>query len=326
MPIRSHAQAFDVFRTVSGKRDVLPPIAAHGFGNPYRTRCHELGRKVPAGRSHRQRLLTGVDMSPEEQQELVEVAGELADAAGPATLRHFRLQGLEHENKDAMGWDPVTDADRESEMAMRKILARRRPQDAIQGEEFNAVDGTSGLTWVLDPIDGTRSFVSGSPVWGILIAISDKSGPLYGIVEQPYIGERFEGGFGRATARGPLGTRQISTRKTKDLADAILFTTFPEIGTVHERRAFENLSRQTLLTRYGMDCYGYALLAGGHIDLVVEAGLKDIDINAPIAVVQAAGGMVTGWDGGPAHLGGRIVAAANQYIHEAALEFLSSCP
>ena len=265
-------------------------------------------------------------MNKSEQEELAKIAGELAGAAGRAILPHFRSIRLAAENKAQKGWDPVTAADRDAERAMREILGKRRPRDSIHGEEFDPVEGDSGLTWVLDPIDGTRSFVSGTPVWGVLVSVSDKDGPLYGIIEQPYIGERFEGGFGRATATGPAGRRAISVRGTTDLAQAILFTTLPEVGTAAEGRAFRKLSARTLLTRYGMDCYAYAMLAGGHIDLVVEAGLKEFDVHAPIALVRAAGGVATDWEGGPPHRGGRLIAASSREIHEAALEIISGCP
>ncbi len=256
--------------------------------------------------------------------ELVEVAREMADAARRETLAFFRAPGLRTENKDdGGGWDPVTEADRNAERAMRCVLERRRPDDGILGEEFGATDGCTGLQWVLDPIDGTRSFISGVPLWGVLIAVSDESGPLFGIVDQPHIGERFEGGFGTASVVDRHGRRELRTRRTGRIGDAILFTTFPEIGTPGERSAFERLSDRAMLTRYGTDCYAYTLLAGGHIDLVVEAGLHPYDIHAPIALVLAAGGVVTDWSGAPAHESSRIVAAATPELHRIAVEVMA---
>ncbi|WP_136682367.1 histidinol-phosphatase [Falsirhodobacter xinxiangensis] len=256
------------------------------------------------------------------REDLISTAAELADAAREATLQHFRAADLSADNKGTTLFDPVTIADREAERRMREILARRRPHDAILGEEMGANAGTSGLTWVLDPVDGTRAFLCGTPTWGVLVSVADATGPIYGLIDQPYIGERFTGGFGIASTTGPLGARPLRTRPARPLAEALLMTTFPEVGTPDEGAAFRRLSKQTRLTRYGMDCYAYALLAAGHIDLVVEAGLQPYDIQAPIAVIEAAGGIVTDWTGNPAHQGGRVIAAANPEIHAAALAYL----
>lgn len=252
------------------------------------------------------------------------VANLMADAARDVILPHFRANDLGADNKLENGFDPVTVADRAAETAMRDILQQERPDDAILGEEFGAKSGNSGLTWVLDPIDGTRGFISGTPTWGVLIAVSDQSGPFYGIVDQPYIGERFEGAPDGAQLVGPRGKSCLNTRGPRDLSEAVVFTTFPEVGSKAEGQAFANVASQALLTRYGMDCYAYALLAAGQIDLVIEAGLAPYDIQAPIAVVQAAGGVVTDWMGGPAHQGGRALAAANSEIHAQALSNLQS--
>ncbi|MCB1388750.1 MAG: histidinol-phosphatase [Rhodobacteraceae bacterium] len=262
-------------------------------------------------------------LSPAEISELRATAEALADAARPATLAHFRAEGLAAENKATAGFDPVTAADRASEAAMRAVLARLRPDDAILGEEQEAKPGTTGLTWVLDPIDGTRGFLSGTPTWGVLVALADAEGPLLGLIDQPYIGERFRGGLGGAEVVGPLGTRALRTRPARPLSDAILFTTFPEVGTDAEGAAFRRVAAKARLTRYGTDCYAYALVAAGQIDLVIEAGLQPYDVMAPIAVIEAAGGIVTDWQGGPAHRGGRVLAAANAQIHAEAMALLN---
>ncbi|MGV6848680.1 MAG: inositol monophosphatase family protein [Marinibacterium sp.] len=254
----------------------------------------------------------------------IDLAHLLADAAGKAILPHFRQPGLDADNKDSSGFDPVTQADRAAEQGMRTLLAEHRPDDGIWGEEFGRMDGPSGRLWVLDPIDGTRGFISGTPTWGVLIALGDADGPFLGMIDQPFIGERFFGGAGQAQYRGPRGAGQnLRTRDTRLLRDAILFSTFPEIGTVAECRAFQGVAGQARLVRYGTDCYAYALLAAGQIDLVIEAGLHAYDIQAPIAVVEAAGGFVTDWDGGPAHGGGRVLAAANRDLHAAVLPLLA---
>ena len=254
--------------------------------------------------------------------DLISVAHELADAARTATLSHFRSADLTADNKESHRFDPVTVADRLSEQRMREILARRRPEDGILGEEFGTSVGTSGLTWVLDPIDGTRSYLCGTPTWGVLISVADASGPIYGLIDQPYTGERFEGGFGIAKMVGPHWTRPLATRTARDLRECIIMSTFPEVGTAEEGAAFHALARQCRLTRYGTDCYAYALLAAGHIDLVVEAGLQAYDVQAPIAVIEAAGGIVTDWEGRPAHQGGRILAASCPAVHKAAMAAL----
>ncbi len=257
-----------------------------------------------------------------EAASLKSCAIALAEAARPRTLEHFRSAGLSAENKLKDSFDPVTVADRAAEKAMRDVLAELRPDDAIFGEEFGRKEGTSGLTWVLDPIDGTRSYISGTPTWGVLIAVGGENGPVLGIIDQPYIGERFFGGFGEAFCDGPLGVRALKTSDISDLSEATLFTTFPEVGTEAERQGFEVVRDQVQLTRYGTDCYAYALVAAGQVELVIEAGLNAYDVQGPIAVIEAAGGVVTNWQGGPAHEGGQILAAANADIHAKALALL----
>lgn len=262
-------------------------------------------------------------LTDQTKTDLTACAHALADAARAAILPYFRSADLTADNKEADGFDPVTAADKAAERAMRAVLAERRPEDGILGEEYGRTEGSTGLTWVLDPIDGTRAFLSGTPTWGVLIAVMDADGPIMGLIDQPYIGERFFGGFGEAWVDGPMGRAPLACRAPRALKDAILFTTFPEVGTPEEGCAFHTLSAEVQLTRYGMDCYGYALVATGQIDLVVEAGLQAYDIQGPMAVIEAAGGVVTDWEGNPPHMGGRVIAAANPEIHAAALRVLS---
>lgn len=262
-----------------------------------------------------------------DREAIRRTAHAVADAARSAILPHFRSPGLLTDNKMSDGaFDPVTQADRAAELAMRNVINDLRPEDAILGEEYAAQAGASGLTWVLDPIDGTRAFLAGAPTWGVLIGVSDANGPIYGIIDQPYIGERFEGGFGRAELCGPQGRKALQARGDRPLADAILFTTFPELGTDAEGAAFADVANRVKLTRYGLDCYAYSMLALGQVDLVIEAGLHAYDVGAPIAVIEAAGGLVTDWQGGPAHGGGRVLAAAGRQQQDAALEILSRVP
>ncbi|MXQ06500.1 histidinol-phosphatase [Alphaproteobacteria bacterium GH1-50] len=260
-------------------------------------------------------------LAQNDLDELKAVAHAVADAARVETLKSFRRADLVTRSKSE-AFDPVTEADRAAEAAMRAILAERRPEDAILGEEHGSRAGTSGLTWVLDPIDGTRGYISGTPTWGVLIALSDEGGPRLGIIDQPYIGERFYGGPDGATFDGPHGSGALAVRETTALSEATVFTTFPEVGTPDEGAAFARVAAKARLTRYGCDCYAYALLAAGQIDLVIEAGLQAYDIQAPIAVIEAAGGIVTDWAGGPAHRGGTALAAATPELHAAALAIL----
>ncbi|MGR3662818.1 MAG: inositol monophosphatase family protein [Paracoccaceae bacterium] len=266
------------------------------------------------------------ELSQSEISSLLSAAHAAADVAKTITLSYFRSDRLNTENKAANGFDPVTRADREAEAAIRAVLAKLRPDDAILGEELGLTKGTSGLTWVLDPIDGTRGYISGTPTWGTLISVRDAAGPILGLIDQPYIGERFIGGPRIAEMQKDGYTTPLAVKSVGSLSVAILFTTFPEIGSEIERAAFHQLAAETRLTRYGMDCYAYALLASGQIDLVVEAGLHAYDIQAPIAVVTAAGGIVTDWQGKPVHDGGRVLAAASRDLHAAALEILDKAP
>ncbi|MEM6619187.1 MAG: inositol monophosphatase family protein, partial [Pseudomonadota bacterium] len=176
--------------------------------------------------------------------------------------------------------------------------------------------------------DGTRGFISGTPTWGVLVAVGPATGPTLGLLDQPFTGERFLGEIGpggsqRATWRREGPPEPITVRPCADMADAVLFSTYPEIGAPQERDAFARVASQAKLTRYGLDCYAYGLCAAGQVDLVIEAGLAPYDIQAPAALVIAAGGIVTDWEGGPAHSGGRAIAAGDARVHAQALELLA---
>lgn len=254
--------------------------------------------------------------------EIIATAHAMADAARIETLRHFRGGALGVENKLSSGFDPVTIADRSAETAMRAVLAIRRPDDGIMGEEFGATPGTSGLTWVLDPIDGTRSYLSGMPTWGVLISVQTDDGVLFGIIDQPFTGERFIGGLGLADWHRADAHRKLAVRPCRSLDQAILFTTYPEVGKPVEAAGFQAVAKNVQLVRYGADCYAYALIALGQIDLVIEAGLQNYDVQAPIAVIEAAGGIMTDWQGRPCWHGGRILAAGDKAVHAEALKIL----
>jgi len=267
-------------------------------------------------------------MDAAELKACLPVARRLAEAARPIALRHFRSAGLDVDDKSAAdaGYDPVTLADREIERAMRAILADHRPEDGILGEEYEDVPTRSGVTWVLDPIDGTRAFVCGLPNWGVLIAANDGIRPVIGIMDQPFTGERFTGVTlpnHRIATLNDL--RALRAGRTEALSDALLCCTSPDMfRDPAERDAFDRLSAQVRMTRYGTDCYGFAMLAMGQVDLVVEADLKPYDIQALIPLIEAAGGMVSTWRGGDPQHGGRIIAAATSTLHAAALLVLET--
>ncbi len=262
-------------------------------------------------------------MRDEEIAGLVEVAEAVADAARGPALRWFRSASLSADDKGEGRFDPVTEADREAEAAMRAVLAARRPDDGVLGEEHAAKAGVSGLSWTLDPIDGTRAFLCGAPVFTTLIALHDGARPRIGVIDQPFTGERLIGGPGRAEWRRGAEARPLGVRKGRSLSEAILLSTFPEVGTATERAGFEAVRDRVRLTRYGLDGYGYALVALGQADLVIEAGLQPYDVQAPIAVIEAAGGLVTDWKGRPVDQGGKVIAAGDAALHAEALALLA---
>jgi histidinol phosphatase-like enzyme (inositol monophosphatase family) len=232
----------------------------------------------------------------------------LADAAAEAILPHFRaLTGVD--NKEEGGFDPVTAADRGAEAAMRAILAAERPDDAVFGEEYEARAGTSGRTWILDPIDGTRGFIMGLPTWGVLIALADAGGPRVGLMSQPVVGDTFAVGPAGVRFTSRLGEHPARTRPCPSLAAATLATTSPRSFAPAFRQRFEALADAVRMVRYGTDCYHYALLAAGHLDVVVETGLKPVDIAPFVPMIARAGGVVTDLAGDP--IGHRLLDGYN---------------
>jgi histidinol-phosphatase len=247
---------------------------------------------------------------------------KLATVSGDTILPFFRTS-LGVDNKTSLGFDPVTEADRAAEAAMRRLITTTFPQHGIVGEEFGDERPNAEYVWVLDPIDGTKSFISGVPLWGTLIALMHNGVPAFGMMHQPYIRERFFGDGGAANFRSANGgQRHLSVRRCASLAEATLFATTPQMFQGADRNAFDRVEKLVRLSRYGGDCYAYCMLAAGHIDLVIEADLKPYDIAALIPIITGAGGVVTTWNGAPAHNGGRIVAAGDPRVHEAALKLL----
>jgi len=248
----------------------------------------------------------------------------LATSSGETILPFFRTS-LGIDNKQAgSGFDPVTEADRAAEAAMRKLISTHFPRHGIVGEEFGNERADAEYVWVLDPIDGTKSFIGGFPVWGTLIALLHNGVPAFGMMHQPYIRERFSGDNGAARYRGPNGERQLAVRRCPALSEATLYTTSPLLMNEAQRESFGSVERQVRLSRYGGDCYAYCMLAAGHVDLVIESGLKSYDIAALVPIVTGAGGIVTTWDGKPAHNGGNIIAAGDPRVHEAAMKLLNA--
>jgi myo-inositol-1(or 4)-monophosphatase len=256
-------------------------------------------------------------------QELERFLHDLCDAAQAQTLPRFRAATLV-DNKEAQGFDPVTQADRAAEAAIRELIMQRYPTHGIIGEEEDAIRADAEYCWIIDPIDGTRSFICGLPSWGTLIGLQHRGKPIAGVMAQPFTGERFIGNDGVSHLVQGASRTRLATRTTTRLADALMMTTTPFLfdeGDIGRYRAVEAACR---LTRYGYDCYAYAMVAAGQIDLVVESNLKSYDIAPLIPVIEGAGGIVTTWDGASAHEGGRIIAAANAVLHAEALRLLNA--
>lgn len=242
----------------------------------------------------------------------------LAKAAAAETLPRFRTAGTVS-NKEAGGFDPVTEADREAERALRTLILSEYPDHGILGEEHGSENASASHVWVIDPIDGTRAFISGLPVWGTLVGLTIDGDAKAGLMSQPFTGELFYADGDGSYYEGPGGPRKLMTRSTDDLSDATLFTTTPALFKGEMRQRYDRLERAVRLARYGTDCYAFAMVAGGHVDIAVDAGLQSYDIVALIPIIEQAGGVVTTWTGGPAENGGDILASANPVLHEKAL-------
>lgn len=244
---------------------------------------------------------------------------KLAEAAKIESLPYFRTE-IVINNKELIGFDPVTIADRSVEKALRAIITNDRPDDGILGEELPDYQTDHQGVWIIDPIDGTRAFISGLPVWGTLVGYTYAGKAIAGMMAQPFTNELYYScGDGSFLCHNDNIKKQLKTRKCLNLNDAILFSTGPEIFKENNKKAFEGLTEQVKLTRYGTDCYAFAMLASGFVDLVIETGLKQYDIAALIPIIEQAGGVITQWDGGPAELAGNIIAAATPELHQAAM-------
>jgi myo-inositol-1(or 4)-monophosphatase len=284
-----------------------------------------------------------VQMEAGDLATYTDFACELATLARAEILPYFRAPvAVDNKvNSDGKsGFDPVTIADRAAERVMRDKIRESYAGHGILGEEHGLHIGETGLTWVLDPIDGTRAFITGLPLWGVLIALFDGVEPVLGVMDQPYLNERYTGNGEQAWfVKSPAnhGVRQtdleeesssrtrLNTRTCTQVKDAIMMTTSPDMfQSKAEQQAFYRLAESVRMHRYGGDCYAYCMLASGFVDLVVEADLEPYDIQALMPIVQGAGGVITNWQGESARAGGQVIAAATPELHREALAMLAT--
>lgn len=260
-----------------------------------------------------------------DPNELISFFHTLADAAQKAILPHFRSNlSIENKKTETGGFDPVTIADKISEQAMRNLIVEHYPNHGVIGEEFDTTHQDADYIWVLDPIDGTRAFITGLPTWGILIGLKYKNIPIMGMMAQPFTGERYFGDGHSAFYQGPNGQRQLTTRPCTSLHQATLFTTSPRIFNEKDFLLYDQIEQQVQLARYGVDCYAYCMLASGFVDLVIETELKPFDIVALVPIIKGAGGKVTTWEGHSPASGGRILACGDSALHNTLLDELRS--
>ena len=252
-------------------------------------------------------------------------AHRLADAARAVIRPYFRRR-IDVTDKGPAGFfDPVTEADKRAEQVMRDLIERSYAQDGILGEEFGLRSGDSGFVWILDPIDGTRAFIAGQPLWGTLIALEQNGVPVIGILDQPFLDERFIAIGGASELRSDSSTQSLKTRACARLADAVICTTHPMLHFKEaERKRYFEVESRCRLSRYGGDCYAYALVALGFVDLVIETDLKRWDVAPIIPIIEGAGGIVTDWQGQTMHAGGNVIAAGDLRVHAEALKILSA--
>jgi inositol-phosphate phosphatase/L-galactose 1-phosphate phosphatase/histidinol-phosphatase len=246
------------------------------------------------------------------------LANELADAAGAAIRPYFRTALAVDDKADL---SPVTAADRAAESAMRRLIAARFPEHGIIGEEYGRERDDAEFVWVLDPIDGTKSFISGVPLFGTLIALARRGRPILGVIDQPISHERWVGADGRRTTHNG---QPVTVRACPGIAAATVFATTPEMFRGADADAFGRVARAAKLVRFGADCYAYGLVALGFVDVVIEASLKSYDFGAMLPIIRGAGGTATDWQGAPLDLSsdGRVLIAGDKRTHSDALQLL----
>ncbi len=263
-----------------------------------------------------------VRVNAQARAEYLEFACRLARLAGESILPQFRRPLAVDNKKMGKDYDPVTEADRAAERVMREEIRRRYPAHGVLGEEFGHEPG-DGLTWVLDPIDGTRGFVMGLLHWGTLVALFDGQRPVVGAIRHPVLDETFAGDGTRAIYTRGEEQRTLATRSCPTLGEALAGTTTPEMfRTERQVAGFGRILQLARGMRYGTDCYLYAMLAMGLADLAIEADLKPYDVQALIPVVEGAGGVITDWDGGNPAMGGAVLATGDARLHERVLDEL----
>ena len=262
-------------------------------------------------------------MNHDDVKEHMRIARELVEDAGSISLEYFR-KPLTVEDKKPGYYDPVTEADKRTEEKLREGLSKHFPGYSILGEEYGS-EGDSDLRWVIDPIDGTRAFISGVTGWGVLLGLTDGDESLGGIMHQPYLKETFVADDEESWLHGPNGEIRMQSRQDAVLSDAIIFSTHPYLfGNDKEQNGFQDISAQCRLQRFGGDCYSYALLAHGCIDLVIEGLLQPYDIVPLIPIITQAGGVITNLDGKAPMEGGTVIAAANAELHAEAMEIMQA--
>lgn len=264
-----------------------------------------------------------VSVSDEHRSKFLDFAVSAAVEAGAATLPFFRADAVVENKLTDGGFDPVTEADKAAELLLRARIRETFPAHGICGEEFGVEEG-NGLTWVIDPIDGTRAFMSGMVHWGLLLGLFDGERPIVGVMYQPYTEEIWCGDGRSAEFRRGGSVRRLQTRGCTAIADAVLCTTTPDFFEGPQRSEFDRLAAAVKLTRYGGDCYLYAMLAMGYVDLATDAALNSYDIQGLIPIIEGAGGVVTTYAGGNPSLGGTVLAAGNRSLHALALETLNA--
>ena len=259
-----------------------------------------------------------------ESKEVKEFLLYLAECASKFSLNGFREsndvvdKGLESE------FDPVTEIDLKIEKAISQEIKLKFPGHGISGEEFGIIAPKAPWSWIIDPIDGTRSFIAGMPTWGTLVGLLWEGRPAYGMMSQPYVGDCFLGGAGISELYTKAGSKVIRAGSNSKLKESVLFSTTPDMFQLgKELDCFNNLVKRVKMTRFGADCYGYCLLASGSVDLVVEANLKFCDIAPLVPIIECSGGVVAHWNGEPVASGGQVVAASSKELLNQALELLS---
>ena len=261
----------------------------------------------------------------QEKQTLFENALDIVYEAGKITNGYFK-KNITIENKAENSFNPVTIADRLAEKKIREMIEKLYPNDSIVGEEYGKKSGSTDFTWIIDPIDGTKAFISGIPTWGILLSLVRNSKPIMGVIYQPFTGEFFWGGFGKAFKKTNLksnAAKPISVRKCENLANAVVATSSPTIPSQLFQNGLDEIMRLSKLDRYGLDCYAYAMLAEGYIDTVIEFGLQEYDIRAPEAIILSSGGIISNIDGSYPLTGGDVIASGDRIVHKQIISILS---